>query len=111
MSSVFEQLSRMVASDKEPTLTGAEIDDLLAMFARPDKNGITPDKPEWIPTYLMRAAAAEGWRWKAAKASELISTDLDGDRMSSDQIFNHCQRMIKLYSPAASVSTSGNATK
>lgn len=98
MLSAFEKLQMMTAAAVEPMLTGGELDMLLSMFATPDAAGIAPSGPEWVPTYRLKAAAAEGWRWKAAKASELISSDLDGDRMSAHQVFNHCMEMVKLYS-------------
>lgn len=92
------RLKRMLAWDKEPPLTEAEIDDLLLIFQRTDKNGLAADDENWIPTYNLSKAAAEGWRWKAAKASELISVDLDGERMSSQMVFEHCQEMVRTYS-------------
>lgn len=94
----------MTAAHSEPTLSSAEIDELLEMFKKTDSAGYLPTDPLWTPTYNLRAAAREGWKWKAGKAAELQSTDLDGDRMSANQIFEHCQRMIKTYSTAASPS-------
>lgn len=88
----------MTAWDKEPALVEGDIDDLLTMFAKKDADGKSPTDVDWTPTYNLNSAAAEGWRWKAAKASELISVDLDGERMSSNQIFEHCERMAKTYS-------------
>lgn len=99
------QLGRMTAADQEPTLSSADIEDLLTMFKKTDSAGYLPADPLWTPTYNLRAAAREGWKWKAARAAELQSTDLDGDRMSANQIFEHCQRMIKVYSNTASPST------
>jgi hypothetical protein len=96
--SAFEQLKRMTAADSEPKLANEEISEILASYAAADAEGRPPASPEWQPTYRMNAAAREGWRRKAAKASELISTDLDGDRMSANQVFEHCQRMIQAYS-------------
>lgn len=93
----------MTSSGDVPALTSGEIDDLLAEFAIADANGRSPDDAEWSPTYAMRSAAAEGWRRKAGKASPLQSTDLDGDRMSSNQIFEHCLAMAKRYAGTACV--------
>jgi hypothetical protein len=73
MTDAYQKLSRMVAADSEPKLAPADLEMLLA-------------------------SAAEGWRWKAAKASELVSVDLDGERLSSNQIFEHCERMARMYS-------------
>lgn len=88
----------MTGATATPTLSNAELDELLDMFKKVDADGLDPEDAAWTPTYNMRAAAAEGWRWKAGRASELQSTDLDGDRMSANQVFEHCERMIKRYS-------------
>lgn len=101
----FERLSKMVAATQEPVLTNEELETILELFAKTDADGVTPTDPEWTPTYNLRAAAREGWKWKMGRAAELQSTDLDGDRMSANQIFEHCERMVKKYSTAASVST------
>ncbi len=97
----------MIAADSEPKLESGDIELLLASYAKVDKNGKSPSAAEWIPTYNINAAATEAWRWKAAKASELISVDLDGERMSSNQVFEHCERMARMYSRklAGSVTT------
>lgn len=97
-STAKTRLKAMTAWETTPALTDGEIDDLLVQFSLPDADGLAPDDVEWTPTYNLRAAAAEGWRWKAGRAAELQSTDLDGDRMSANQIFDHCERMIKVYS-------------
>jgi hypothetical protein len=98
MTDAYQKLSRMVAADSEPKLAPADLEMLLASAARADADGRLPSAPEWIPTYDLNRAAAEGWRWKAAKASELVSVDLDGERLSSNQIFEHCERMARMYS-------------
>lgn len=101
----------MTAWDKEPTLSDEEIDSLLTIYSVADADGYEPGDEDWVETYNLRAAAAEGWRWKAARSSELQSTDLDGDRMSSNQIFEHCQRMIKTYSRATASPSVGPAAE
>lgn len=109
MPTAEDKLKRMTAWDTVPTLSQQEITDLLAVFATADSTGLLPSEVGWVPTYRLRAAAAEGWRWKAARASDQISSDLDGDRMSANQLFEHCQRMIKTYASAGSVSIPGGA--
>lgn len=103
------RLKRMTAWDSEPQLSDGDLDDLLSLYSTFDKNGVVPGDLSWIPTYRLNAAAAEGWRWKSARASELISVDLDGERMSSNQVFEHCQRMIQTYSRRLSGSVSTTA--
>lgn len=100
------RLKRMTAADSQPLLSSDDLDELLSMFQKSDANGNLPGTDSWIPTYNMNSAAAEGWRWKAAKAAELVSIDLDGERMSSNQIFDHCQSMIRQYSRKQSATIS-----
>ncbi len=97
------RLERMTAAASEPLLSNNDITALLRQFSLADADGLTQADDEWVPTYNLRAAAAEGWRWKAARAAEMISTDLDGDRMSANQLFEHCQRMIRTYASSVSV--------
>lgn len=100
------RLEKMTQHDVEPKLLSSEITLLLEMFSRADSAGNAPGTSEWQPTYDLKAAAAEGWRWKAGKASELVSADLDGERMSSNQVFEHCERMVQHYSRKGAVSFS-----
>lgn len=88
----------MVAASAEPQLSNDDLDEILTLHRATDKNGNPPTADEWAATFRMNKAASEGWRWKAAKASELISVDLDGERMSSNQIFDHCEKMVQIYS-------------
>jgi len=94
----LERISRMTASASEPNLENTELSDLLTTFSRPDRECRPPNDLNWTPTYDYNAAAAEGWRWKAAKASEMIAADLDGAKLSAEQLFEHCERMIGVYS-------------
>lgn len=96
------RLKAMTAAATEPLLSDTEIDNLLTQFSIVDADGYAPDEEDWVPTYNFRAAAAEGWRWKMGKCSDLVSTDLDGDRMSSNQMFDHCERMVRRYAGSAS---------
>lgn len=105
MTDAAAYLERMTAAHSEPELSSAEVDDILAEFAKADAAGALPGDPAWVPTYNMRAAIRQGWKLKMAKAAELQSTDLDGDRMSANQIFEHCERMVRKWGSTASPST------
>ena len=100
--SPLDRLKRMTAWESKPTLSNDELTSLLEQFARADVDGLDPADVAWVPTYNFRSAAREGWVMKMAKASEEISTDLDGDRMSANQLFEHCERMVRKYSGTAS---------
>lgn len=102
----IDRLKMMTAWQSEPQLSEGELRELLMMFGFPDPN--LDAGPVAHSQKRLRAAAREGWKWKAAKASELQSTDLDGDRMSANQIFEHCQRMIRTYSGTAAPAITGS---
>lgn len=104
MSDLFSRFSNMVAADIEPTLDSGDLELILNSFPVIDADGFAPSDAEWTPTYNLRAAAAEGWRWKMGRVAHLVSSDLDGDRMSSNQLFEHCERMVRKFSAAASPS-------
>jgi hypothetical protein len=93
------RLKRMTAWESEPALADEDVDELLAIYAKADMSDNTPDpdNEDWSPSFDLNAAAAEGWRWKAAKASEMIAADLDGAKLSAEQLFEHCERMIGIY--------------
>lgn len=98
----------MTAWQDTPSLSNDELQSLLDQFSLADSDGYTLADAEWVPTYDLRAAARQGWKLKMGKAAELQSTDLDGDRMSANQIFDHCERMMQRYSGTASPSMSAN---
>ena len=100
------RLEMMTQTQVEPKLTAPEIALLLEMFRRADSAGNLPGTTDWQPTYNLKAAASMGWQWKAAKASELVSADLDGERLSSNQVFDHCVQMAQMYSRRGAISLS-----
>lgn len=51
----------------------------------------------WTPTYDLNLAAAEGWRWKAAKAASLTGFTADGATFHEEQIVAHCLGMAARY--------------
>lgn len=52
---------------------------------------------EWAPTYDLNAAAAEGWRWKAAKASGRFGFQTDGQSFERQQVAARCLEMAATY--------------
>ena len=100
-----ERLKLFSAWQQEPQLLESEIAEILAMHEITDANDVDPGGDGYVETYNMRAAIREAWKLKLAKAAELQSTDLDGDRMSANQIFEHCERMVQRYAGTASAVT------
>lgn len=95
------RLERMVASDQIPALTGTEVDDLIELAKRPDSDGVAINDPDWTPTWDLGAAAAEGWRWKAAKVAGHFDFGADGSNLSKSQVMDHCLRMAEVFATGA----------
>jgi len=91
------RLQRMAASDTDPTLSDAELEEILAAAARPDVDGLLPTDTGWTGTWDLAFAAAEGWRWKAGKVSERFAVNLDGAGLQRQQLFEHCLEMAARY--------------
>jgi hypothetical protein len=52
----------------------------------------------WTPTFALHRAAAEGWRWKAAKVVDQYDVGLgSGKTFSRDQQIKHCLTMAEQY--------------
>lgn len=98
-ATILNRVKRLTAWDKEPVLFEEELTEILEQYRTVDVNGVLPSDgdEDYVPTYNIKLAIAECWDIKAGRATELISTDLDGDRMSSDQVFAHCERMARKY--------------
>lgn len=76
-----EQLRAMVAADSVPCLDDGQIWMLVQIAADSDLN----------------AAAAEGWRWKAAAVAGEYGFSVDGQRFDRDQMHAMCLAMVDHY--------------
>jgi hypothetical protein len=72
------RLERMVQAAAHPRLDDAEIAELLELGARPDLEGVYPSAAGWAGAWDLHYAAAEGWRWKAAKVAGEEQFTADG---------------------------------
>lgn len=96
METPLEKLKKLTAWDTEPTLSGAELDELLAGTSLEDKDGRAPADASWTPTYDVNAAAATGWLIKAGRASSTTETEPDSFYVTS-KVFDNCCKMAALY--------------
>lgn len=94
-------LQAKVASGSDPMLSVAEVDRLLALARRADANGVEITNPDWVPTYDLNTAAAEGWRWKAGKVAGAYTFTTDGQTFQRAQLYAHCLKQAELYSRRA----------
>lgn len=51
----------------------------------------------WLGTYDVNAAAAEGWRWKAAKVATSFTFSSDGQSFNRSDMVDACLAMAKTY--------------
>ncbi len=91
------RLGRMTAASEDPALDAEELADLLALSAVADGEGLAPSDDTWTPTWDLNRGAAEGWRWKAAKAASRFDFQADGASYNRSQVVAHCERMAAQY--------------
>jgi len=91
----IDKLKQLTAWDIEPTLTEDELDDLLAIAAVKDADGLTPEEAEWTPTYDLNTAAARGWLIKAGRAAATVDEPEAG--MVTSKVFDNCRSMARIY--------------
>lgn len=91
------RLVSMLGGDARPVLTDAEVDALLDAYAARDTDGLAPTDTGWAGEWYMNAAAAEGWRWKAAKVAGDYTFMADGAQFSKGQVLANCERMAAQY--------------
>lgn len=86
-------LERAVAWDSVPTLTTAEVDDLLVLAGSLDAD----DATVYAGRDLNRAASI-GWQWKAGKVVNNFTTALpDGMKFNREQTYDHCMQQSAAY--------------
>lgn len=100
----IDKLKQLTAWDIEPTLTEDDLDELLAVAALEDADGLTPINEEWTPTYDLNTAAAQGWLIKAARAAATVETPEAG--MVTSKVFDNCRAMARIYAGKRSASVS-----
>lgn len=91
------RLSNMVAADARPSLSEADLDALLDLARRPDAMGRGITEPDWQPTWNLNAAAAEGWRWKAARCAGDFTFSADGASFDKGAVMEKCLAMEAKY--------------
>ena len=90
-------LSVRVAANTEPALDAVAIEALLAGARRADSAGFAPSDAAWTPTWDLNAAAAEGWRWKAARAVGNVDVTAEGLSLSRSQLVAQCERQAEFW--------------
>jgi len=91
------RLAAMVDAGVEPTLAAEELTDLLLRNRTVDLEGYRPDHDSWTPSYMLGAAAQDGWLLKAGKAVARVDGADGGLRLSRSQLHAHCLAMADRY--------------
>jgi hypothetical protein len=93
------RLRAMTAYDQAPTLSDEDLTALLDLAKLADSAGLAPSEADWVPTYDLNRAAAEGWRWKAAQlAGSHFDFSADGATYNRQQLYTNCLEMARRYS-------------
>lgn len=95
------RLERLVAASDAPVLDDADLVELLVVARRPDPYGRVYGEAGYEETWDLRAAAAEGWRWKAARCVTHFDFSADGSSLSKSQVLAHCLQMAAEYGAAS----------
>jgi len=90
-------VSRLGGPDARPALSDVEIDALMAQYAIMDLYERRPTDPAWQPTYALNAAAAEGWRQKAARVAADFNFGANGATYSKGEVMAKCLEMEAHY--------------
>lgn len=94
---VRARLGRLTAAAREPLLTVEALDDILAANRLVDPYGRLPTDLDWIPTYDLNAAAADGWGEKAGIAAGDYSFTAAGKTFNRHQVHAMCLAMEKRF--------------
>lgn len=90
-------LTDMVAAESRPTLSTETLGRLLDAATVADRDGRQPTDPEWVPTWHLDYAAAEGWRLKAGKVAGDFSFSADGASYQKADVLANCLAMEAKY--------------
>jgi len=108
-SEASARLQTMCAASEEPVLSAGDLEQLVAFAKRADASGLAPSDVAWTPTYDLRAAAAEGWRIKAARVAHRFNFSKDGQQFDVGELRKSFLDMASQYGGTSlyTISTSG----
>lgn len=91
------RLTEMVAADQRPVLSPESVGRLLDDFRVKDRDGNLVTDVGYVPTWNLNAAAAEGWRRKAALVAGDFSFTADDAHYTKGQVLANMERMVQMY--------------
>lgn len=94
-------LKKMTQFDVAPVLTAgsatSDIETLVSLARRVDRDGREIDDADWIGTYDLNWAAAEGWMWKAGKVANTKDISMDNLSVKHSQVGAQCLERAQYY--------------
>lgn len=90
-------LTDRVAAASRPVLSAETLNRVLDQWRTPDAEGRPASDDAWDPSFDLNAAAAEGWRLKAAAVAGDFSFSADGASYSKADVLAHCLEMETKY--------------
>lgn len=91
------RLTNMLGAGARPALSDDDIQALLDAYKMTDPDGRAPGDDGWTGRWALNAAAAEGWRWKAARVAGDFTFSADDASYNKGDVLAHCERMIEQY--------------
>lgn len=104
------RLTEMVAADQRPVLSPDTVGRLLDDFRVKDRDGNLVTDPGYVETWNLNAAAAEGWRRKAALVAGDFTFSADDASYSKGDVLANMERMVAMYA-AKDVGVASFATR
>lgn len=96
-AAAMADLSDMVGASSRPTFTVAQVERLLDAHRVTDPDGRRVSDPGYTATWDLNAAAAEGWRRKAAFVAGDFTFSADDARYDKGAVLANCEAMVALY--------------
>lgn len=90
-------LRGMTQADQYPTLTDAELTNLLRGAAVMDRWGREPVDAAWRPSFSLGAAARDGWVAKAGKVATAVTASDGSLSVNRSDLIDHCMAMADRY--------------
>lgn len=87
-----------------PTLTTDELTYLVSIAKSVDSTGHVPSDTDWVPTWDIPHAVAEGWELKAGHAAIAFDFEADKKKFARSQIYGACKSMAARWKSKSSCS-------
>lgn len=91
------RLTEMVAADQRPALSAESVGRLLDDFRVRDRDGNLVTDAGYVETWNLNAAAAEGWRRKAALVAGDFTFSADDASYSKGDVLANMEKMVAMY--------------